>query len=343
MDSVARASNGVATPATLTVLQPGACTLVVDPGRPRTRSLGVPLGGAADRFALALGNGLVGNPPDTAALEVCLTGPTLQADAPLACVLQGASFSLTTDQRQLRPGTTFTLRPGEILRIGTAVHGLRAYFCVRGGLMAPLVLGSRSSLEPLSAGAVIPFLPGTIHGRFLRLAPVGDPYLRQLAGAGDAVACLRVLDGPQGKWFPPEDLYGEPSEPHHFVISPASNRMGLRLQGPPVHLPDRELVSEPVGPGTVQVTGDGQVIILGVDGQTIGGYPKIAQVISADLDLIGQLRPGDRVLFERVTMGKAEELYRCKQRLLREWVTRFRVAEMFAVPGLALLKKYGGS
>src|SRR5262245_64510422 len=98
--------------ATLTVLDPGLCTLVVDAGRPRSRRLGVPVGGAADRASLAIGNALVGNAPDSAALEVCLIGPKLVADAPLACVLFGAPFALHTDRRTLTAGTTFTLQPG---------------------------------------------------------------------------------------------------------------------------------------------------------------------------------------------------------------------------------------
>src|SRR5262249_61372345 len=96
----------------------------------------------------------------------------------------------------------------------------------------------------------------------------------------------------------------------------ASDRGGLRLPAPPLTLPDRELLSEPVCPGTVQVTRDGQCIILGVDGQTIGGYPKVAQVIGADLDPLGQLRPGARVHFERVSLEEAEALYRRRQALL---------------------------
>jgi allophanate hydrolase subunit 2 len=101
--------------------------------------------------------------------------------------------------------------------------------------------------------------------------------------------------------------------------------MGLRLSGPSLPLQLRELVSEPVCPGSVQVTGDGQCIILGVDGQTIGGYAKIAQVISADLDQVGQLRPGEAVLFQRVSLDEAETAFRSRQKQLQEWLTRLRV------------------
>src|SRR3954470_2281049 len=136
----------------LRVLDPGLQSLLVDFGRPAARSLGVPVGGAADRAALALGNALVGNPPDAAALEISLAGPTLQADSELACVLFGAPFEIWSDRRKLTAGKTFTLQQGEELHIGGTRAGMRAYFCVRGGCDGPLVLGSRSALEPLRAG-----------------------------------------------------------------------------------------------------------------------------------------------------------------------------------------------
>src|SRR5262249_21312753 len=150
------------------------------------------------------------------------------------------------------------------LHIGGTAQGMRAYFCVAGGLQTPLVLGSRCGFEPLGAGARLPCRGGRIHGRRVR---VGQAWIRP-----DEAALLHVLEGPQASWFNAGEFYGPP-----FVVTPASNRMGLRLHGRPLTMPDRELISEPVCPGTVQVTRDGQCIVLGVDGQTIGGYPKIAQ------------------------------------------------------------------
>jgi antagonist of KipI len=303
--------------ATLTVLAPGLCTLIVDHGRPRTRSLGVPVGGAADRFWLDLGNALVGNPPEAAALEVCLSGPTLLADAPLACVLGGAPFALRTDSRDLASGVTFTLEAGERLHIGGTPRGARAYLCVRGGLDVPVVLGSRSSLAPLTAGE-------RLQASGVALAPREAARSIRLEGDEDTVAdgpvTLHVLPGGQGSWFEGQDWLTA-----HFTVRPASNRMGLRLDGPALALPAREMVSEPVCPGTVQVTRDGQCIVLGVDGQTIGGYPKIAQVIAADLDRLGQLRPGDEVRFALVTLDEAEARARHRDETLRTWRMRLRV------------------
>src|SRR5262245_36353298 len=118
----------------LHVLEAGLYTLVVDHGRPGSRSLGVPTSGAADRTALALGNALVGNPPDAAALEVCLSGPTLRADCDLACVLFGSPFEATCAGSRVPAGTSFTLPAGEALGIGGTSAGMRAYLCIGGGI-----------------------------------------------------------------------------------------------------------------------------------------------------------------------------------------------------------------
>jgi biotin-dependent carboxylase-like uncharacterized protein len=299
----------------LRILDPGLYTLVVDAGRPAARSLGVPVDGAADRFALAVGNALVGNPPDTAALEITLAGPTVEVDGgDLACVVYGAPFELTGAARDWVAGKTFTLPAGEVLRIGGTPRGMRGYVCVRGGLDGPVVLGSRSGLAPLAAGAELPCRPGAIPGRFVRPACVWNQEPRT----------LRIVDGPQADWFPLEAF-----DLAEFTVTPESNRMGLRLQGDALPVPARELVSEPVCPGAVQVTSDGQCIILGVNGQTIGGYPKIAQVISADVDKLAQLRPGESIRWARVRLAEAAVLYRQKQAELHEWVTRLTVGELF--------------
>jgi 5-oxoprolinase (ATP-hydrolysing) subunit C len=298
----------------LRVLEPGLHTLLVDFGRSRSRSLGVPIGGAADRFALAIGNALVGNQADACALEISLMGPMLRAECDLACVVYGAPFDFKSDRQELRPSTTFTLHAGEEIKIGGTAKEMRSYFCVAGGLQSRLVLGSRSGLHPLKAGVELGCVSGTIRQRFIanKFEWNREPHL------------LRVTDGPQAAWFHPDELFSQ-----EFVVLPASNRMGLRLSSEPLTRPERELTSEAVCPGSVQVTRDGQCIVIGVDGQTIGGYPKIAQVISVDLDKLGQLRPDDRIRFAPVTLPEAERLYRWKKNELNEWLTRLRTAELF--------------
>ncbi len=275
----------------------------------------MPVGGAADRFALDIGNALLGNRSDAAALEISLNGPTLTADSDVACVLFGAPFEMTLDGLAHDAGKTFVLHRGEELRISGTPSGMRGYLCVQGGLQSPIILDSRSSLELLRAGAELPCQPGVIHVRHLRHDFVWNAERR----------LLRAMDGTQADWFRADEFYSQ-----SFTVTPASNRMGLRLHGAALTLPEREMESEPVCPGSVQVTRDGQCIVLGVDGQTIGGYPKIAQVVSADLDKLAQLRPGESIRFQRVTLSDAEALYRAKQDELREWLTRLRTAEAFA-------------
>jgi biotin-dependent carboxylase-like uncharacterized protein len=303
--------------ATLTIITPGLHTLVVDQGRPNCRHLGVPVGGAADRFSWALGNALVGNQPDAAALEITLAGPILEADGELTCVLFGAPFSLSSNQQSLTVGKTFTLHPGEKLQIAGTPTGVGGYLCIRGGLQTPVILGSRSGLEPLQAGA-------TIECESSSGTPTKHRSLRTFSFAwNQEPGSLRVMPGLQAEWFDVPSFLNQTYE-----VTPVSNRMGLRLHGPPLRLPDRELISEPVGTGSVQVTRDGQCIILGVDGQTIGGYPKIAQIISADVDKLGQLRPGDFIRFVQLTLEEAETLFHQKQTELDEWVTRLLETNM---------------
>jgi len=293
---------------TLRVQSPGTHSLIVDAGRPATRGLGVPVGGPADRTSLALGNALVGNSPFIPALEITLTGPTLVAEADVGLCVFGAPFRVDRDGEPVEPNMTFTVRAGQTLHIGGTPTGCRAYVCVPGGFRAPEVLGSRTGLEPVAAGHVLNCESSRLPGRGIVPEP-GAP------GEG-----LRVLPGPQADWFDDAFYY------HTYHVTPASDRMGVRLDGPPLTLPKRDLVSEPVAPGAVQITNDGRPIVLGVDGQTIGGYPKVAHVIAADLDALGQLRPGDEVRFVRVTEAEAEEMAAARREALRKWLRRIAVA-----------------
>jgi len=215
----------------------------------------------------------------------------------------------------LTAGKTFTLEPGEVLTIG-GTTGMRAYLCVHGGLQTSVVLGSQSGLAPLRVNDLIPCTPSSITAHFI--VPAAFWW-------EDEVVPLRVLPGSHADWFAEEEFHGP-----LFQVSRDSNRMGVRLRGRPFYATSTqvppELISEPVCPGTVQVTRDGQCVILGVDGQTIGGYPRIAQVISADLDRLGQLRPGQSVCFPRVSLEDAEHLYREAQTQLQRRLVRIRIA-----------------
>jgi 5-oxoprolinase (ATP-hydrolysing) subunit C len=301
----------------LRVLHPGTFSLLVDRGRPSSRSLGVPVGGAADVAAFQIGNGLVGNPPDAVALEIALSGPTLRAECDVSACVFGSPFAIEVSGRAMAAASVFSVRAGETLRIGGTNHGAQAYLCVRGGFHVAPVLGSGSSFEPIREGERLPCDSAIDQGRSLEFADVASLL-------GESIASLRVIAGSQADWFPPDALYQQ-----SFTVSPASNRMGIRLLGEPIARPQRELISEAVAPGAIQITNDGLPIILGVDGQTIGGYPKIAHVIQADLDRLGQLRPHQLVRFERVPLEAAEALAADRRVNIRRWLAVLRI---FAQP-----------
>jgi len=298
------------------VLHPGTFSLLVDRGRPGARSLGIPQGGAADRAAHAIGNALAGNPIDAVALEISLSGPTLLAEQDVSACLFGAPFDCAIDGRRIAPGALFHLPAGATLKIGAAERGARAYLCVRGGFTAPMVLESGSAFTPIATGEQLVCPPATATGRSIDAADINS-LLEEALPANS----IRVIDGPQADWFPLAGFFEQV-----FTVAPASNRMGVRLQGKPLSRPAREMVSEAVAPGAVQITNDGLPIILGVDGQTIGGYPKIAHVIRADLDRIAQLRPGQTVRFTRIGLDEAEAIGREHDRRLRRWLTALRLA-----------------
>ncbi|AWM41284.1 KipI antagonist [Gemmata obscuriglobus] len=312
----------------LSVREPGLQSLLVDFGRERSRALGVPVGGAADRAALALGNALVGNASHVAALEVALAGPVLEALHPTACVIFGAPFQSTVNGRPLNSGMTFQLDPGEVLRVGGTAAGARAYLCVAGGFEANEVLGSRSALEPIRAGTILTCAASRCEPRGLPFAWLEEAYLSPPFSAGEGFQSLRTLDGPQRDWFVDDRFFTQT-----YDVLPASNRMGVRFHGAPIVRRSGELVSEAVAPGAVQVTNDGLPIVLGADGQTIGGYPKVAHVIRADLDRLAQLRPGDRVRFVCVSSAEAENAARERAEFLRGWLVRLAVAERRPVLG----------
>lgn len=291
----------------LVVVEPGLQTLIVDGGRPSTRNLGVPLGGAADRMSWMLANLLVTNPATMPALEFCLAGPILEVRSTITVALVGAPFEWFRNDARLAPNRSIQCVAGDRLRIGSTHRLARGYLAVAGGISAPMVLESQSSFDRLARGDVLTCGSATVKER----------AISWLADDQDGAVHLRALPGAQVDWFELDRFFGPSIE-----VTPTSNRMGIRLSGEPLRRPKRELVSEPVAPGAVQVVNDGQCIILGVDGQTIGGYPKVAHVIGADLDRVGQLRPGDRVVFELASLDEAEAAWSERHRQLAGWQAR---------------------
>lgn len=306
----------------LTVLAPGVLTTVQDLGRPGFSQLGISVGGAADPLALRLANRLVQNPDGAAGLELTLTGPELRAERDLSFALVGAP-SASVDGQPVASGVMASLRRGQVLRTGTMGPGLRGYLALRGGLLLPKV-----------AGSVATDLRGGFGGLSGRALQRGDQLavargldgeaipLRTLSAVGEALLLprhtLRVTWGAQANWFAadgPEAL-AEILATRAFTISPQSNRSGLRLQvgealsPTPRGLVRGPLLSEGVTAGALQVPADGQPILLGVEQASTGGYPKLAQVVSADLPLLGRLRPGERITLLPVSLAEAVAAYR---------------------------------
>ncbi|MFP5465336.1 MAG: biotin-dependent carboxyltransferase family protein [Gammaproteobacteria bacterium] len=289
------------------VVRAGLCDLVMDLGRPGRGALGVPAGGAADPAALAAANRLVGNEVTAAGLEITLSGPVLRFPAGGVVALAGARFAAARSSGAAATWhETLVLAAGETLSLGPAQAGCRCWLVLRGGLAVPPVMGSRSTLLPagfggqlgraLQAGDALPSTPATGEIRLLRAH----------APAGPRNGTLRVMAGPQAGLFDDAGLAAFFASPYR--VDPASDRRGLRLNGPAVTHARTELASQGVLPGAVQVPPDGQPIILGWDGPVTGGYPVIAGVISADIPLLAQLRPGDTARFVTIEREAARSL-----------------------------------
>ena len=301
----------------LVVLAPGVFTTIQDLGRDRFRSRGVPIGGAFDASSAAIANALVGNPFESAVLEMTFLGGTFEATAPLALALCGAPMSASV-RRKRGPDTVldapiaFPINPGEQLMIGGTSTGARTYLAVRGGWRTEEILGSRSSEKPLKSGDVLACESSTTPIR--RLRDTHEPL----------PITLRVVDGPDvalvdPSWIDPERIYR---------VDPRSDRMGVRLDGPPCDVrDDHERLSTPVSPGAVQMAG-GIPLVLGVACGTMGGYPHVAQVISADFAKLAQTRPGDSIRFERISLTEARILNLTWRSALRNRCLAIRAAAL---------------
>jgi biotin-dependent carboxylase-like uncharacterized protein len=285
----------------LLVIDPGLSTTVQDLGRPGYRQWGVPPGGPFDRGSAGLANALVGNSPDCAVLELTLRGGVYEAECPLAIALAGAPIearviSFDSQARRLEAPLSFSLGEKERFVLGRTIDGARTYLAVKGGWQTSRILGSRSSEVRIAPGAALAAHPGATPTR----------HIGQTAWKSPAAEPFRVIPGPDGDNCSGFDRHFWTGR--EFRVSSHADRVGLRLEGEPVNVvspPER--LSTPVAAGAIQVAGR-QLIILGVACGTMGGYPHIAQVISADLDRLGQLKPGDTLHFLPVTLALARRL-----------------------------------
>lgn len=303
------------------VIKPGVLTTLQDLGRKGCQHLGVPVNGAMDERSHRLANALLGNPRSCATLEVMLIGPSLRFNVDAVIAITGADLSPTLDKQQLPMGRAVVVRAGSELAFGKRQSGVRAYLAVMGGFAAVPVMNSVSLFarggyggfvgRPLAKGDVIelrtPGVPPTHVTESTSLQQFGADVL---AGADSPI---RVTVGREWNFFSYDAQRALQNDP--FRITPQSDRMGFRLEGPKLPLREaRQMDSEAVAFGTIQVPADGNPIVLMADRQTTGGYPKIAQVFTVDLPRLAQKMPGEEIRFEVLNIDDAQRLLLSQER-----------------------------
>ena len=283
------------------VVEAGRWTTIQDRGRPGLERFGIPSGGAADWFAAAVANRIVGNLKDAALLECTAAGPTLRFDSDAVVAVTGGQSAGIANWEAV------PIARGSSLAVGTIAPGLRTYLAIRGGIDVPLVLGSRSFCQrgsfgggfgrPLAKG------DGLAVGRMAELEAIATPWPESHRLAARGPWEVRVIAGPQQDAFAADALQRLGATACR--VTPEIDRMGLRVATPALRLQTKEILTVPMTAGAIQVTPSGGLIVLHVDHQSTGGYPVIATVISADLPLLAQARPGDTVRLRSVDLAEA--------------------------------------
>ncbi len=305
------------------VERPGVRTLRQDGGRRGVAALGVPAAGPADPFALEVANRLVGNGPDTAALEVTAQGPILRCLSSTFVAVVGAAPDLALDGQPVPDGQVVPVAPGQRLSIGLIRHGVRCYVAVAGGVVGPELLGSCATDQLCGLG------PGPLSvGDQLRAGPVTPPLGDHMGAAiraewstsPGADVVLRVVPGPHPERFATGTF--DALLARTYTVEAESNRIGVRLRvagGGPIRPADDgapELDSQGTVTGAVQIPPDGQPVILLPDHATLGGYPVLAVVATADHGVLGQCAPGDGVRLAPVTYAEADQAWAVRRRSL---------------------------
>lgn len=324
----------------LRIVACGPLTSIQDAGRPGWSGIGLPTAGAMDQRALRVANALVGNVADEAAIELVYAGLIVRAEGgSVELALAGGEAHVQIGGRLIASNCSFVLADGESVRIGALNRGVYAMLAIAGGIATQRVLGSRSldarasiggwNGRALQAGDLLP-LRGSSNTELSALV-----YRSRTAPAVSLSpdAPIRIVFGPQDDAFTERGLQTLIGRP--FTVSSAVNRMAYRLEGPKIERrPGVEMISEGTLPGAIQVPPDGSPLVLMADRQTVGGYPKIATVISADLGRLAQRRPGEAVSFQAVSAEVAREIARQEQ--FREVAVGVAGADEINRPELAL-------
>jgi antagonist of KipI len=293
-----------------TVLDPGPQTTIQDLGRAGHLRSGIPPSGPVDRLSFVMANRLVGNPDGRAGLECTVMGPRFEVTAAGAIAVTGAEMPVSLSGRDVPLWTTLPVRPGDVVRVGSARAGVRGYIAFAGGIDVPVVLGSRSTYLRGRLGG----LEGRAlrKGDCLRLSPAPMPVVRSVTRPPvvfEEEPTLRVVLGPQAHRFTDAGIAALLGHP--YAMLPQSDRMGARLAGPRIeHRNGHDILSDGIALGSIQVPGDGHPIALLVDRPSTGGYPKVATICSFDIDRFGQVKPGQRVRFAAVSVIEAHAILR---------------------------------
>lgn len=292
----------------MTIISPGFFTTIQDSGRYGYRSFGMPVSGAMDFFSHMAANLIVGNKPWQGALEVTLTGPVIEFSSRALIAITGAEMNPMINNHPVEMWSGLAVGKKDRLSFGSLDSGARVYISFAGGLDVPVVMGSSST-----------YLRGSIGGINGKRITEGDrikintPLLSYRKRNKLPVALipewtrevhLGILEGIDFSEFPDDTI--ETFLSSSFKVTNYSDRMGIRLSGPVLkHMASADVISYPIAPGTIQVPGDGNPVIMLADSQTVGGYTQIANIISADLWRTGQLKPWDEVRFKRCDNSEA--------------------------------------
>lgn len=300
------------------VINPGIQTTVQDLGRPGLMKYGIPTSGAMDQRSFVIGNLLLRNPDNTAALETTLQGLKLQALTRVTISITGADLDPWLNDQPAPQWTAFTMKEDDVLHFKKRKKGLRAYVAMQGGFDVPEVLGSRSTYVRGRIGIVLR------EGEILSICPSNS-------GASESVLTLpqerrpdlnrtdpiRLIMGPQEDHFTPRGIATLLNSTYR--ISPQSDRQAFRTEGPAIEIAKGPgIITDPIPPGSVQVPGDGKPIIMLRDAQVTGGYAKIAIVARVEMDRLGQMMPGDEIRFQRISRQTAVDLLMEAKRCLDE-------------------------
>ncbi|QPC95491.1 biotin-dependent carboxyltransferase family protein [Mesorhizobium sp. INR15] len=299
------------------VLSAGPMLTVQDVGRQGLRRFGVSTAGPMDGPALALANALCGNPPAAAALEFASLGGSFTTSRPLRFAVTGGDCDLRVDDRPLVQGESYRLNPGEVLKVGMLGGAVWGYIGFSGGISVPPTLGSRSTHlrsglggvegRILRAGDILPLGPDAAQDVCLRPGIPQRPFIQ---------GSIRIVLGPQDDYFTPDVL--ALLSRSAFVVTPRRDRMAMVLDGSEIPaVRGHDIVSDAVVPGSIQVPGSRQPMVLMAESQTTGGYPKIATVISADLPRLAQLSTGAHLRFAVVSRDEGEDIWLAHAKSLR--------------------------